>query len=143
MSDLPPVEPGPQWHPTRRLQHRELRALYEARARRRAGIWGIPRVWIGEGLWAAGTVAATRVAATIALARRVVQDRGYDGLEWSEWQEILTDNDDPPEVCEQFALGLADHGCVEDCSLPPRGRVRCLRPRGEALARLIANGPVD
>lgn len=136
---LLPVDPWPERAWTRWEQHLQLAGLYHARARRRDDVCGIPRDLLGEHIWEAGATLAARVAGIVALTRRVVADRGYDRMSWPEWQEILTDNDDPPTKCLRYAAGEVPEGCSPDCSQPNRGRVTCLKPRSDALARIAEN----
>lgn len=51
-----------------------------------------------------------------------------DNLDWPEWQEILTFSGAPATTCLDFALGERPDGCFPECSLPRRGKVRCLAP---------------
>jgi hypothetical protein len=129
-----PVDPWPERLWKRREQRIELVGLYEARGRRRDDICGVPRSVVGERAWAAGTRLAAAVAGTVELSRRVGHEHVYEGLSWPEWQDILTDNDDPPTRCVQYASGLISEGCFPGFSAPRRGKVSCLKPRPGSLA---------
>jgi hypothetical protein len=131
-----PVEPWPERLWVRWEQRLELAALYEARARRRDDVCGVPCSLVGEHAWAMGTWLAGSLAGTVTLIRRLVHDREYDGMTWSEWVELLAHSDDPPATCLAYARGQVSAGCHPDCSLPNRGRVTCLKPRPDALARI-------
>ena len=126
---LMPVEPWPERLWARYQQRQQLCGLYAARARRRDDVMRIPRRWIGERPWAVGTWIASDIAGTVAAIWRFAHDHDYEVLSWPEWQEVLTDNDDPPTRCVAFAAGEAEHGCAPYCSSMKNGKVRCLKPR--------------
>lgn len=114
--------------------------LYRVRAPRRDYFAGIPRAFVGEHLWDWAARPICWVAGTVKWVSGLRCDDFADlTLTWGEWLEILTDNDDPPPRCLQFATGALPEGCRPDCAVRSRGKVRCLKPRPDSLSRILAN----